>query len=85
MRLILVLMLSFSGVLGALGFPLLFTGTYLVGASMASLALGTAWYALRKGSQEAEHQRAYDLRYRERIDAYTLEVLTRAHVEVQAQ
>ena len=82
MRPILVLMLSFSGILGAIGFPMLFTGTYSLGGSMAVLAVGTAWYALRKGNQEAERQRAYDLDYRARIDALTREVLTRADVRV---
>lgn len=84
MRPILVLMLSFSGILGALGFPMLFTGTYSLGGSMAVLAVGTAWYALRKGNQEAERQRNYDLRYRERVQRFTEEVLSRTDVEVQS-
>ena len=82
MRPILVLMLAASGILGALGMPMLLTGTYLLGGSMASLALGTAWYAFRKGNEEAEHQWAYDLKYRARIDAYTAEVLSRTEPEV---
>jgi len=84
MRPILVLMLSFSGILGALGFPMLFTGTYLLGGSMSGLAVGTAWYALRKGNEEAERQRMYDLRMREKIDAFTARVLSRTDVEVQS-
>lgn len=79
MRLILVLMLVSAGVLGAIGFPMAFAGSsHLLGASMASLSLATAWYAFRKGNEEAEHQRAYDLSVRVRIDSLTAEATKRS-------